>query len=101
MPNRFPEDFDITLLPKLDSLLNPEVLEIILDTYYKQSKLRLKALTRKQILQSAACVIYIQAIRFLTDYIQDDMYYQIRYPQHNLVRATIQFQLMQDLLGAI
>lgn len=101
MANRFPEDYDIALLPKGERLLNPEVLDIILNTYYKQSNLRLKALTRKQILQSAACVIYIQAIRFLTDYIQDDTYYQIRYPQHNLVRATNQFQLMQDLLGAI
>ncbi|WP_017257343.1 phosphotransferase enzyme family protein [Pedobacter arcticus] len=40
---------------------------------------------------------YMQAIRFLTDYIQGDTYYKIAYPTHNLVRTRSQFQLFKKL----
>lgn len=38
---------------------------------------------------------YMQAVRFLTDYINGDTYYKIQYPEHNLVRASAQWQLAQ------
>lgn len=40
---------------------------------------------------------YMQAIRFLTDYLQGDTYYKIAYPSHNLVRTKAQFQLFKKL----
>ncbi len=40
---------------------------------------------------------YMQAIRFLTDYIQGDTYYKIAYPTHNLVRTKAQFHLFKKL----
>jgi Ser/Thr protein kinase RdoA (MazF antagonist) len=40
-----------------------------------------------------------QATRFLTDYVNGDVYYHISYPTHNLDRATIQWTLFQDLKG--
>lgn len=43
-------------------------------------------------------MIYMQALRFITDYINDDVYYGARYPKHNLVRATNQSILLQRLL---
>ncbi|MCH5685274.1 hypothetical protein LWM68_14080 [Niabella sp. W65] len=43
-------------------------------------------------------MIYMQALRFITDYINDDIYYGARYPKHNLVRATNQSILLQRLL---
>lgn len=36
---------------------------------------------------------YMQAVRFLTDYINGDTYYKIRYPEHNLVRTKAQLKL--------
>ena len=36
-------------------------------------------------------------IRFLTDYLQGDTYFRIRYPEHNLVRARTQFKLVADM----
>ncbi|MCM1450229.1 MAG: aminoglycoside phosphotransferase family protein [Clostridiales bacterium] len=36
---------------------------------------------------------YMQAVRFLTDYLNGDTYYKINYPDHNLVRARAQWQL--------
>lgn len=43
-------------------------------------------------------MIYMQAIRFFTDYISDDIYYGAKYPKHNLVRAKNQMRLF-DLLN--
>jgi len=37
---------------------------------------------------------YMQAARFLTDYINGDTYYRIQYPEHNLVRTRNQLQLL-------
>ena len=42
-------------------------------------------------------MIYMQAIRFLTDYLNDDRYYGAKYPDHNLVRAINQTVLLQKL----
>lgn len=39
---------------------------------------------------------YMQAVRFMTDYLNGDTYYKIRYPQHNLVRAKAQMRLWQE-----
>ena len=43
-------------------------------------------------------MIYMQALRFLTDYINNDVYYGARYPNHNFVRAGNQIMLLQRLL---
>jgi hypothetical protein len=43
-------------------------------------------------------MIYMQAIRFLTDYLNNDIYYGAKYPRHNLVRAGNQFTLLQRLI---
>lgn len=40
---------------------------------------------------------YMQAVRFLTDYIDGDTYYKIAYPTHNLVRTKAQLKLVQEL----
>jgi hypothetical protein len=39
--------------------------------------------------------IYLQAIRFITDYLNNDRYYQIKYPEQNLVRAGNQVTLLE------
>ena len=41
------------------------------------------------------------AIRFLTDYINGDVYFHIDYPEHNLVRARTQIKLAEDIYKAI
>jgi aminoglycoside phosphotransferase (APT) family kinase protein len=40
-------------------------------------------------------LIYMQAIRFLTDYLTGDKYYGSRYPGQNLVRAQNQGRLLE------
>ena len=36
-------------------------------------------------------------IRFLTDYLQGDVYFKTAYPDHNLVRARTQFRLVKEM----
>jgi Ser/Thr protein kinase RdoA (MazF antagonist) len=42
-------------------------------------------------------MIYMQGIRFLTDFLNSDVYYPIRYPQHNFVRSRNQLTLLDQL----
>jgi Ser/Thr protein kinase RdoA (MazF antagonist) len=48
---------------------------------------------------SGKFIIYMQAIRFLADYLNGDVYYPIKYPEHNLVRAKNQLRLLEDYLA--
>ena len=44
---------------------------------------------------SACYITFIMGLRFLTDYLNGDIYYRIQYPEHNLVRARNQFKLVE------
>jgi hypothetical protein len=44
-------------------------------------------------------IVYMQGLRFLTDYINNDIYYPVKYPTHNLDRSTNQKILLEDLLN--
>lgn len=49
------------------------------------------------ILYSGQFLIYMQAIRFLADYFNRDIYYGARYPEQNFVRAGNQLVLLRRL----
>jgi thiamine kinase-like enzyme len=40
---------------------------------------------------------YIMATRFLTDYLDGDKYYKIKYPEHNLQRNRVQIALLRSM----
>ncbi|MDQ6903648.1 MAG: aminoglycoside phosphotransferase family protein [Bacteroidota bacterium] len=42
-------------------------------------------------------MIYMQALRFLTDHLNNDIYYGAKYPGHNFVRTGNQFALLEKL----
>ena len=44
---------------------------------------------------------YMQTVRFLTDYINGDTYYQIKYAEHNYVRTLAQYTLYQETRRAV
>jgi hypothetical protein len=46
---------------------------------------------------SGLFMTYMQALRFLTDYLNGDIYYTTTYPGQNLVRAENQYRLLQCL----
>ena len=48
---------------------------------------------------SAFMLAYELGMRFLTDYIEGDVYFRTSYPTQNLDRAQGQFVLAQDILS--
>lgn len=42
-------------------------------------------------------ITYEQVVRFLTDYLENDVYYKIHFPEHNLQRTKAQIQLLKKL----
>jgi len=48
---------------------------------------------------SGEFIIYMQAIRFLTDFLQKDIYYGAKYPDHNINRAKNQIALLKGYLA--
>lgn len=51
----------------------------------------------RHIVYAGQFMIYMQAIRFLTDYLNNDRYYGARYEGHNLIRAGNQIALLERL----
>ncbi|KEY20147.1 phosphotransferase enzyme family protein [Kaistella antarctica] len=46
---------------------------------------------------AAQLIIYIQAVRFLTDYLNQDIYYSVKYDSQNLDRTKNQINLLKGL----
>lgn len=46
---------------------------------------------------SAKLMTFIIGLRFLTDYLNGDVYYKTKYPEHNIVRAKAQFRLLESM----
>jgi len=42
-------------------------------------------------------ITYEQALRFLADYIDGDVYYKTAYPEHNLVRTLTQIRMVEEM----
>ncbi len=72
--------------------------EAILKGYFEEMKEVLSPAEQEHFFYAGTFMIYMQAIRFLTDYLNDDVYYGAKYPAHNLVRAGNQAMLLQRLL---
>ena len=49
---------------------------------------------------SGKFIIYMQALRFLTDYLNNDSYYGAKYDGHNLIRAQNQLKLLSKYTAA-
>lgn len=47
---------------------------------------------------AAQTIVYVQAIRFLTDYLRGDIYYHIRYPEQNLNRTKNQLHVLNEMM---
>jgi hypothetical protein len=50
---------------------------------------------------AGAIVTYEQALRFLTDWIEGDVYYRTSRPEQNLDRARAQLRLLSSMPGTV
>ncbi len=65
--------------------------------YLEKTENFLSAKEKEYIKESGRVITQIMAVRFLTDYLNGDVYYHIEYPEHNLVRARTQIKLMKSM----
>lgn len=73
-----------------------EMFFAIYQGYMEEMDNVLSSSEKEQFIFAGKFMIYMQALRFLTDFLKGDVYYQINYRTHNLVRAKNQLQLLRS-----
>jgi thiamine kinase-like enzyme len=71
--------------------------EAIISGYLSVIGKQMTASEKKYIHYAGLLMIYMQSLRFLTDYLNGDTYYQIKYPEQNHNRAFNQLTLLKSL----
>ncbi len=79
-------------------VVRPTIYKAIVKGYLKGAGNMLSKDEADQIYYAGLFMIYMQALRFLTDFINDDVYYGAKYPLHNFNRASNQIKLLEDYL---
>lgn len=77
--------------------MNIEFFENFAAGYLSATKFMLTGEEKKHLAFSAKYFTYLHVLRFLTDYIEGDIYYKIDYREHNLVRARNQYALLKSM----
>ncbi len=75
-----------------------EYFEAILRGYLGEMKDELTDIEKQLFVYAGKYMIYMQALRFLTDHLNNDRYYGAKYPGHNLIRANNQIELLKKLI---
>lgn len=76
--------------------LREDVLDALQRGFLEETGAFLLSAEKENLIPGAAWVVGEQALRFLTDWLAGDVYYKIRYPEHNLVRARNQLALFKS-----
>ncbi len=76
-----------------------EYFQAIVDGYLSEMKDELSDDEKNSFVYAGKFMIYMQAIRFLTDHINNDIYYGAKYDGHNLMRCNNQLELLKQLLA--
>ncbi|OCA78270.1 serine kinase [Chryseobacterium contaminans] len=76
---------------------NREMYEVVKEGFLFYLKEKLTPEESAQLDYAAQVAIYIQEVRFLTDYLNGSIYYSTKYPEHNLDRTKNQLELLKGL----
>ncbi len=77
--------------------IRPAIYQAILDGYLEGMGALLTPEEKKYIHAAGLLLVYMQALRFLADYLNNDVYYRITYAGQNLDRAGNQLALLKKL----
>lgn len=72
--------------------------EALTKGYLEVLKEELTDIEKDSLIIGALYIIYEQVIRFLNDYLRDNIYYKTSYPEHNLVRTRTQLKLLKNIV---
>ena len=84
--------------PDLDNVsVNMDIFRAFSKGYIRSAGSFLTPTERELLPFGAKMLTYMQTVRFLTDYLDGDTYYKIKFPEHNLQRSHAQFKLLQSI----
>jgi hypothetical protein len=75
-----------------------EYYRAIVQGYYNEMKDVLTETEKRYFFYAGRFIIYMQALRFLTDHLNNDVYYGVKYPGQNFIRAKNQNVLLKRLM---
>jgi Ser/Thr protein kinase RdoA (MazF antagonist) len=78
-------------------IIRREFYNDIIDGYFSEMGAELTDIEKQYFNYAGEFMIYMQAIRFLTDHLNNDIYYGAKYEGHNFIRAGNQITLLQRL----
>jgi hypothetical protein len=77
--------------------VNKEYYDAIVSGYMEGMETILTEKEKQNIHQSGLILAYMQSLRFVTDFLNNDIYYKTSYPEQNLNRALNQLLLLERL----
>ncbi len=78
--------------------IRDDYFKAIAEGYLEEMSDELSADEKAHFVYAGKFMIYMQALRFLTDYLNNDVYYGSKYEGHNFMRAKNQVVLLQSLM---
>lgn len=80
-------------------VINEALFTAIYNGYLAEMGNELTSVEKDYFIYSGKFMIYMQALRFLTDFLNGDVYYYTTYPDQNLNRAKNQLALLEQLVN--
>ena len=77
--------------------IREDVYAAIVGGYLTHTQDILTSEEKRKFFYAGLFMIYMQALRFMTDFLNDDLYYGAKYPEHNFNRAKNQIVLLERL----
>jgi len=77
--------------------IRKEFYDAIVSGYLGVMGSKMTAIENQNIHFAGLMMFYMQALRFMTDYLNGDTYYQVKYPEHNFDRALNQLTQLKQL----
>ena len=71
--------------------------EAILTGYLTQARQFLASADYEYLFDSIRLLTFELAVRFFTDYLAGNVYFKVKHPEHNLLRALVQFKLTESI----
>jgi Ser/Thr protein kinase RdoA (MazF antagonist) len=92
--SEFDEDF--ADFPRIEMRFS--YFEALLSGFMKKISREILEEEQNALVFGAERTVFVQALRFMTDYLNNDTYYQTHFDDHNLIRAQNQLALFESIL---
>ena len=76
---------------------DPEIGSAILEGYLTEARAFLTPADYEYLFASIRLIAFELGLRFFTDYLAGNVYFKVKHPQHNLLRALVQFKLTESI----